>query len=122
MPIAYKLHKAVNKQYYFLLESENGEMLLESERYFKKEAALAAIETVRMNSGLRERIVRKTSNSGKPYFEVTAPDGEPIGTSETFGSQDAMEEGIQSMLRNASAAGVVDQTEAGGNRSAVNPE
>jgi uncharacterized protein YegP (UPF0339 family) len=110
MPPAYKLHKAVNGQYYFLLEADSGEMILESERYFKKESALAAIETVRMNSALRERILRKTTNSGKPYFEVTAADGEPIATSETYASQDAMEKGIQAVLKSGPDAAVVDRT------------
>jgi uncharacterized protein YegP (UPF0339 family) len=113
MPSAYRIHKASNSQYYFLLEAENGEPILESERYMKKESALAGIESVKKNSILEERYIRKTSNSGKPYFVLAAANGEPIGTSETYSSAGAMEKGIQSVKRNGPVAAVVDQTEGG---------
>jgi uncharacterized protein YegP (UPF0339 family) len=110
MSSAFKIHKASNGQYYFVLEAENGEIVLESEMYMKKDSAVEGIESVRKNSAISDRFIRKTSNSGKPYFVLTAANNEPIGTGEMYSSKAAMEKGIESVVRNGPVAEVIDQT------------
>jgi uncharacterized protein YegP (UPF0339 family) len=110
MSAAYKIHLASDHEFYFVLSAENGEVIMESEMYLKKESALQGIEAVRKMSAVDERFIRKTSNSGKPYFVLTAANNEPIGTGEMYSSKEAMEKGIAAVKRCGPAAEVVDET------------
>jgi uncharacterized protein YegP (UPF0339 family) len=110
MASAYKIHRASNNNLYFVLEDEKGKILLSSEMYMRMEALLEGIELVRANSGKDEKYIRKTENSGKPYFVLSAANTEPIGTGELYSSRKAMEKGIESVKRNAPAAPVIDES------------
>jgi uncharacterized protein YegP (UPF0339 family) len=114
MSAAYKIHRASNNQYYFVLSADNGEVILESEMYMKKESVLEGIEATRKMCAADEQFIRKTSNSGKPYFVLTAANHEPIGTGEMYSSKKAMEKGIESVKQCGPIAEVVDETDLGG--------
>jgi uncharacterized protein YegP (UPF0339 family) len=54
--------------------------------------------------------MRKTAKDGSRYFTLTATNGQVIGTSETYSSAAAMENGIASVKANAPCATVIDRT------------
>jgi uncharacterized protein YegP (UPF0339 family) len=110
MSSAYIIRKTAQNQYYFNLTAENNEKILTSEMYNHKESAMDGIQSVRINSPLDERYIRKTAVDGKPYFVLIAENRETIGKSETYSSRDAMENGITSVKRNGPKAPVVDQS------------
>jgi uncharacterized protein YegP (UPF0339 family) len=110
MASAYKIHRASNNELYFVLEAENGKIILSSEMYMKNESVMEGINSVRVNSVINERYIRKTENSGKPYFVLVAGNKEPIGTSESYSSQEAMEKGIESVKKNGPSAPVIDES------------
>jgi uncharacterized protein YegP (UPF0339 family) len=110
MDPVFRIHRASNNELYFVLEAENGKAILSSEMYMRKESVLEGIESVRTNAPKDERFVRKTENSGKPYFVLVAANKEPIGTSEAYSSKKAMEQGIASVKKNAPKATVVDES------------
>jgi uncharacterized protein YegP (UPF0339 family) len=109
MKAVFRIHRATNNELYFVLEAENGEVILSSEMYMRNEAVLGGIESVRSNAPMDERYIRKTENSGKPYFVLIAANKEPIGTSEAYSSKAAMEKGIASVKKNAPKAAVIDE-------------
>jgi len=92
----------------FNLKASNGQIILTSEAYDARPAAVKGIESVRKNSQNDARFERKTAKDGSPYFVLKAANGEPIGKSEMYKSKSSMENGIKSVAKNAPDAAVVD--------------
>ena len=97
-------------QYYFVLQAANYQTLLTSERYTTKQSAEGGIASVRVNSPIDERYNRLTARDGSPYFVLKAANGEPIGTSETYSSTGARDNGIEATKTVGPTAPVVDET------------
>lgn len=108
----FELKKAKDGQFYFRLKADNGETILSSEMYKAQSSATGGIESVRKNAGNPERYEKRNSTAGKPYFVLKAGNHEVIGTSETYSSESARDNGIQSVMKNAPAARVEDLTSA----------
>jgi uncharacterized protein YegP (UPF0339 family) len=104
----YELKRAANDQFMFNLKAVNGEIILTSETYKSKDAALNGIEAVKKNSPEDGQYERKTSTSSQPYFVLKAKNHEVIGRSETYSSDGAMEKGIESVKKNGPAATLND--------------
>jgi uncharacterized protein len=111
MAAKYELKAGSKGQFHFNLKAGNGQVVLSSESYSTKAAALAGIESVKKNAGDDARFERKTAKDGSPYFVLKAGNGEIIGKSEMYSSASSMENGIASVKTNAGAA-VADLTEA----------
>jgi len=111
MSAHYELKPAKNDQFMFNLKAANGEIILTSETYTTKAAALNGIESVKKNSALEEQYDRKKSaSSAQPYFLLKAKNNEVIGRSETYSSEGAMEKGIESVKKNGPVASLNDIT------------
>ena len=106
----FDLKKSTNEQFFFNLKAGNGQVILTSELYKAKAGALNGIESVRKNALLDERYERKVSSKQEPYFVLKAGNGEPIGKSEMYSADAAMENGIESVKTNAPEATVNDLT------------
>lgn len=108
----FEVKKASNGQFYFHLKASNGQVILASEQYKEKRSALGGIESVRKNAPLDNRYDRRTAKNDQPYFVLKASNGEIIGQSETYSSAAALENGIESVKKNAPDAAVDAQTAA----------
>lgn len=98
-------------KYMFNLKAGNGQIILTSELYESKPACMNGIESVRKNASDEKRFERRTSTKGDPYFILKAGNGQEIGRSEMYqGGNAAMENGIQSVMKNAPDAAVNDTT------------
>jgi uncharacterized protein len=106
----FDLKTSSNDQFYFNLKAGNGQIILTSEMYKAKNSTLGGIESVKKNALLDERYERKASSKDQPYFVLKAGNGEPIGSSEMYLSEAAMENGIESVKTNAPDATVNDLT------------
>ena len=104
------LKKASNNQFHFRLQADNGESILSSELYASKAGAQNGIESVRTNAPTDARYERKAAKDGQPMFNLKAANNEVIGTSETYSSEAARDNGIASVKKNAPKATVDDQT------------
>ena len=104
------LTKLVNGQFHFHLQASNGEPILSSQRYDAKGGALNGIESVRVNAPHDDRYERKEASNGQPMFNLKSTNGQVIGTSETYSSVQARENGILSVKTNAPTAAVDDRT------------
>lgn len=105
----YRLKRSAG-QFHFTLHAGNGEAILQSERYTTKQAALGGIDSVKANSPLDQRYDRKLASDGRPMFNLTATNGQVIGTSETYSSTSARETGIASVKTNGPTSAVIDET------------
>lgn len=92
----------------FNLKASNGQVILTSEAYESRSAAVKGVTSVKKNAGNEKRFERKTAKDGSPYFVLKASNGEPIGKSEMYSSKSSMENGILSVGKNAPDAPVVD--------------
>jgi len=108
MSADFQLRQAADGQWYFNLTAENNKVIMTSELYSSKPAALKGIESVRVNGVLAERYERRKSSDGKDYFVLKAANREIIGTSEMYSSTPAMENGVQAVMRVAGSARVVE--------------
>lgn len=107
---SYILKRSTDQKYYFNLAADNNEKVLTSETYNVKQSALDGISSVRINSPLDTRFIRKTSSRGLNFFVLTAANGEPIGTSEEYSSAQAMEDSILVVIRIGPLATLKDLT------------
>jgi uncharacterized protein YegP (UPF0339 family) len=108
MTAQYRLQVAADGEHYFNLTAENNKVILTSEMYTTKASAQKGVESVRANGPLPERYERRRSADGKDYFVLKAANAEVIGTSEMYNSTEAMENGIEAVVRVAAQAQVVE--------------
>ena len=103
------LKTAKNGEFYFNLKAGNGEIILTSETYKAKRGAMNGIASVKKNAPLDARYKKHAAKNGKPYFTLTAGNHQVIGNSEMYNSEEARDNGIQSVKKSAPDA-EVEQT------------
>lgn len=96
----FTIHKTPAGQFMFNLKAGNHQVILTSQIYTTKQAALDGIESVRYNSQIELRFERWVARDDLPYFVLTATNGQVIGRSEMYASNAAMEDGIKSVMEN----------------------
>jgi len=104
----FEITKRKNGEFQFNLKASNGEIILTSEGYAAKYSCKKGIDSVRKNSANEKRFEKKTSKDNRFYFTLKASNGQVIGTSETYNSEAAMNNGIASVKKNAANATLVD--------------
>jgi len=97
-------------EYRFRLKAGNGQIILASEGYKQKASAENGIESVRKNSADDARFERAEAKNGKHRFNLKSSNGQVIGTSETYESASARDNGIESVKTNAPGAKLEDMT------------
>jgi uncharacterized protein YegP (UPF0339 family) len=78
--------------------------------YKAKPSCSNGIESVKKNAPTDAMYERKETKIGKFMFNLKATNGQVIGTSESYESADARDNGIESVKNNAPEATVVDMT------------
>lgn len=106
----YTIFRGKNEQFYFNLRAENGEIVLQSEAYTTKANCQNGIDSVRRNAPIDGNYERKMSSDGKYYFVLKAANNEPIGSSETYESEQGREIGIAAVKDDGPTAPVEDQS------------
>ena len=106
----FEIKQSTNGKFHFNLKAGNGQIILSSEMYESKSACQNGIESIKKNGGEEKRYERKESKNGDPYFIIKAGNGQEIGRSEMYSGNAAMENGIQSVMKNAPDADIVDTT------------
>jgi len=110
MPGKFELKKASNGQFFFSLKAGNGQVILSSEQYVERRSAEGGIASVQKNAPNDSRYERKESANGQSYFVLKATNGQTIGRSEMYTTAASMENGIESVKKNAPDAATVDLT------------
>ena len=102
----FQIFSGANDQYYFRLLAVNGQIILGSEGYTTLDACQNGIESVKENAPLDDRYDRKTTSDGGFYFSLLAANHQVIGNSESYTTEAARENGIESVKNTAPEAGV----------------
>ena len=105
----FELKKSDSGKFMFNLKAGNGKVIMTSQLYRTKAAALAGIESVKQHAA-DANFERKTSTAGQPYFALKAVNKQVVGSSEMYSSAAARDNGIASVKAHAPDAAVVDLT------------
>lgn len=100
------ISKRSNGEFQFNLKADNGQVILTSESYSTKAGCENGIESVRKNASSDSNYDRKKSSNNKHYFNLKAANSQIIGTSEMYESSTGMDNGIESVKKNAPGASV----------------
>jgi hypothetical protein len=95
-------------EFRFRLKASNGQAILASEGYKAKSGCNSGIESVKKNSSDDSNYERKVTSSGKFMFNLKAANSQIIGTSESYETAVARDNGIESVKTNAPGAVVVE--------------
>lgn len=106
----FELYKSKNGEFYFRLKAKNGQNILGSEGYKSKSSAENGIASVQKNSQDESKFETKEAKNGKWHFNLKATNGQVIGSSQMYASKSGMENGIESVMKNAPGASTDDQT------------
>jgi uncharacterized protein len=104
------LKLTTDERFHFNLTARNGQVILTSQTYTTKAAALQGISSVQTNSPHDEMYSRYPSTNDQYYFNLKANNGQVIGTSEMYNSVDARDNGIESVRQNGQTRELEDQT------------
>ncbi|MBL7473436.1 YegP family protein [Robertkochia sediminum] len=95
-----------NNKYYFNLKAGNGQVILSSQGYESLAGAENGVKSVMTNAADDSKFERKTAANGKFHFNLKAANGQIIGSSQMYASESGMENGIESVKKNAPDASV----------------
>ena len=104
-------HNAANASpYSFVLKAGNHEIILVSEHYTTKAGAENGIASVQANGADDSRYEKRTAKNGEPYFVLKAANHQIIGSSETYSSEAARDQGIASVQANCASTTIKSVT------------
>ncbi len=101
----FELKKSGDK-YHFVLKAGNGQVILSSQMYASKSGAMNGIESVQNNCGDDNCYEKKEAKNGKFHFNVKSTNGQIIGSSQMYAAESGMNNGIDSVKKNAPGAEV----------------
>ena len=101
----FELKKSGDK-YHFVLKAGNGQVILSSQMYASKSGAMNGIESIQKNCGDDNCWERKTAKNGKLHFNLKSTNGQIIASSQMYAGESGMENGIESIKKNAPGASV----------------
>ena len=110
MPGTFEIFKDKSGKHCFRLKAGNGETILSSQSYASRGGCKNGIESVRKNARSVANFEKTTTRNGKPRFNLRAANKKIIGTSETYNSTSARDNGIKSVKSNAPKAKLKDLT------------
>ncbi|SFW13745.1 YegP family protein [Nitrosovibrio sp. Nv17] len=106
----FEIYKDRAGEFRFRLKAGNGQSILVSEGYKAKSGCTNGIASVRTHAPDDARYERKTTDGGKFRFNLKSANHQVIGTSESYESEAARDNGIESVKKNAPDASINDTT------------
>ena len=99
----YQLIEGHDGGFMFALRAGNHETILESRVFWSRQAALDAVEAVRLHSQHEQRYARHAAPDGSHYFELCDAEGRVLARSAGCATRAGVAAGIASVRRNALA-------------------
>ncbi|MCP5146370.1 MAG: YegP family protein [Gammaproteobacteria bacterium] len=104
----YEVNKNDKGEFSFVLKAANNQVILRSEQYDSKSAAMNGVASVQKNSPLDERYERKDAADGRTFFNLKAGNHQVIGTSQMYKDVAGRDGGIASVKTNGPSETVKD--------------
>lgn len=106
----FELNKGKTGKFSFKLKAGNGQLLFTSQFYDSKRSATAGINSVKKNAARESAYERKSSTKKQAYFVIKGAKAQVIGKSRMYANPASMDNGIQSVMKNAPDAPTLDLT------------
>lgn len=106
----FEVYKDKAGEFRFRLKAGNGQNILASEGYSSKSGCMNGIASVQKNSQNPDRFQESKTSSGKSRFNLTASNGQVVGTSQSYDSESGCSNGMKSVADSAPGATIDDQT------------
>ncbi len=103
----FEIFNGADEQFYFHLKAANGEIILASEGYKRKEGAENGIIAVKANADMKN-VEFRTSRADQPYFVLKAANREVVGVSQMYRRHVGARKGAESVIKHAPEARIVD--------------
>ncbi|MEL7538532.1 MAG: YegP family protein [Pseudomonadota bacterium] len=110
MAAKFEIYKDKAGEFRFRLKAGNGENILASEGYKAKSSCKNGIESVRKNSADKNRFEVSKTKGGKFRFNLKASNGQVIGTSQSYSTESACDNGVKCVAKDAPKAVVDDKS------------
>ena len=104
----FEIYQDKKEEFRFRLKAKNGQNILASEGYVSKQACLKVIESVKKNSSDDSKFKLKETSNSKWHFNLVAGNGQVIGTSQLYESENGAKKGIESVKNNAPEADIIE--------------
>ena len=104
----FEIYKDKEGKFRFRLQANNGQNIIASQGYTTKTSCMNGIKSVKNNSQDETNFERLRSKNGSYYFNLKALNKLVIATSQMYGSSKAMEQGINSVKKNAQVAEIIE--------------
>lgn len=104
----FEIKGTANGGFMFNLKATNGQVILTSQVYKERSSAENGCESVKKNAPDDGNFERREAKDGSPYFVLKAGNGQEIGRSEMYSGKAPMENGIESVKKNAPDAPITD--------------
>ena len=108
MPGKFEIYPDKGGKFRFRLKATNGQIVLSSQGYSTKAAAIKGAESVKENSTDPTAFDATTTESGQFRFNIKAKNHQIIGTSQSYTTASARDNGIEAVGRAADGADIVD--------------
>jgi len=96
----FSVFQGADDGYYFNLRAANHEIILASQSYSTRTAALNGVLSVMDNGEDRTRYEVLDSADGQAYFHLKSRNGRIIGRSETYSTRSNANQGVDAVIRN----------------------
>ena len=110
MSAKFEIFHGKNGEFYFRLKAGNGQIILGSEGYTTKANCLNGIKSVKNHAKEHRYFEKKVTTNGKFSFNLKASNGQIIGTSQTYTTEQSRDARIDSVSHNGPEAEVTDLT------------
>lgn len=104
----FEIYKDKSGEFRFRLKASNGQAILASEGYKAKAGCTNGVESVKKNAVNNVNYERKETSSGKYRFNLKSSNNQVIGTSQSYETATARDNGIESVRNNAPDATVTE--------------
>lgn len=104
----FKLTQGKSGKFHFTLHAKNQQVVLTSEAYNSRAAAVGGIASVKKNATDRSSFETRSAKNGKSYFVLMAKNGEVIGQSQMYAHRSSVYTGIRSVMANAPKAATAE--------------
>ncbi|GAB6012102.1 YegP family protein [Viscerimonas tarda] len=106
----FEISKRENGVFQFVLKASNGEIILSSESYTTKANCQNGVRSVKKNGIADNYYIKLVSDNNKYYFDLKAANGQIIGTSRMYETEQDRYNEISSLKRNVPDAVTIDLT------------
>lgn len=104
----FEIYQDKKEEFRFRLKAKNGQNILASEGYVSKQACLKGVESVKKNAQDDSKFKLKETSNNKWHFNLVAGNGQIIGTSQLYESENGAKNGIESVKKNAPDADIIE--------------